>query len=906
MNIINKVTLKMLIKNKVRTIVTIIGIILSASMICAVSVLGSSLQNYMIENSSYEYGNWFGNIDIINKNSINELNDKLGFSLVTKNQIIGFAKLPEDSYKYAPYVYVLGVGDKFKENMPIKLVKGKLPENSLEILMPSHLLSYEDKSYNIGDKIKLKLGYRKLDNKYVGQNTTYKKDEVFEDRIVKNYTIVGIYEYPRFEYCSCPGYTALTCIEPEEQFDGLYDIYFKTDDASNVRKFINDNNFPINKNIKGVIRGNYNLLMYYGQFKYDSLNGVLFSVSAIIICLIMFGSIALIYNSFSMSVSERTKQFGLLSSIGATKRQLKKSILFEAFSLSIIGIPLGILSGIGGIWITLLCVGDKLTTFFNHELPMKLSVSPFAILSAIIITVLTVLISAWIPSKRATKVSAIESIRLNNDIKIKKNRIKSSKLVYKVFKFEGMIANKYYKRSRRKYRATVISLFMSIVLFISAGAFCDSLKRSVNLADNTNIYDIKVNLSNNETNITNLASLRKYKDVYKEIKNEVNVVECSYITKIFRTGYIPLKYFKEDFVKEYVTDSLIEKVNNQKCFKTEVKTIFVDNTTYLNYLDENNLSKKEFYNINNPVAIGYINNKMFDMENQRFRRYNFFNSKILDINTILFKDIEGYYHSYNIKSSDNSISHVVYRSCNEDSFKKLLYKDAIKEKVNNKIRYITNNKSIFIPGDSSFVSIIYPMSYIDKIIPDNNLNKIEILLSSKNHKETVSNIDKILSDSKYNTSLGYSIYDLANENEMARNALLTVNVFSYGFITLITLIAVANVFNTISTNILLRKRDFAMLKSVGLTKRGFNRILRFESILYGTKALAYGLPASIAVTYLINLAFIDAFDIKLVLPYKQILISIISVFVIVFLTMMYSIQKIKKNNLIDDLRNENI
>ena len=109
----------------------------------------------------------------------------------------------------------------------------------------------------------------------------------------------------------------------------------------------------------------------------------------------MFGSILLIYNAFSISVSERTKQFGLLSSIGATKRQLLRSVLFEALFLSVIGIPLGILAGIAGIGVTLELTKNMFMSFlqYNTDAVMDLYVSKAAVAAATLVGLITVLIS---------------------------------------------------------------------------------------------------------------------------------------------------------------------------------------------------------------------------------------------------------------------------------------------------------------------------------------------------------------------------------------------------------------------------------------------------------------------------------------------------------------------------------
>ena len=152
-------------------------------------------------------------------------------------------------------------------------------------------------------------------------------------------------------------------------------------------------------------------------------------------------------------------------------------------------------------------------------------------------------------------------------------------------------------------------------------------------------------------------------------------------------------------------------------------------------------------------------------------------------------------------------------------------------------------------------------------------------------------------------------YLLLNASEMLeenRSYIFVANMFAYTFIIMISLIAVANVFNTISTNISLRRREFAMLKSVGMTQKGFSRMMNYECLLYGSKALLLGLPVSCGITYLIYRAVTTAYETSFHLPWAAIGIAVLSVFLVVFATMMYSMSKVKKDNPIDALKNENL
>ena len=133
-----------------------------------------------------------------------------------------------------------------------------------------------------------------------------------------------------------------------------------------------------------------------------------------------------------------------------------------------------------------------------------------------------------------------------------------------------------------------------------------------------------------------------------------------------------------------------------------------------------------------------------------------------------------------------------------------------------------------------------------------------------------------------------------------------VNIFAYGFIILISLIAATNVFNTISTSISLRRREFAMLRSVGMTEKGINKMMNYECILYGAKALLLGLPTSCLISFILYKIVSKGMMISFKLPWLAMGIATLSVFLVVFATMIYAMHKIKKENPIDALKNENI
>lgn len=901
MNVFNKVTLQSLKKNKTRTIVTIIGIILSAAMICAVTTFASSFMNYAKETTIYSDGNWHGYERDTDWNTYTEIWGTGKVEEAVYLQQLGYAYADGCENEFKPYIYVLGAGKDVEEVLPIHITSGKYPTSSTEIMLPNHLYTNGGVRYSLGDTITLELGQRMLDGYPMTQNNPcyiYEQgEEVFngeelEVKETRTYTVVGFYDRMSnmIEETTAPGYTALTVSDKETYTPYKYDVYFRMENPKEIYSFMKE------LGLSGDT--NRDLLMYSGTFAVDSFSTMLYSLAAIVIGLIMFGSVALIYNAFSISVSERTKQFGLLSSVGATKKQLKRMVLFEALSVSVIGIPLGVLAGVGGIGVTLLFVGDKFRAM-GFPIDMKLSVSPAAIIIAVIVALITVLISAWIPSKRATKVSAVEAIRQNLDVNAKGKNVKTSKLTYKLFGLPGVLANKHYKRNKKKYRTTVLSLFMSIVLFVSASAFTDYLMETVAGGFGSVGYDLTMHASGNEFDKITPEEL------LNRMKAAKSVTGGAFSQERYTNATISTKYLTNEGI-EFLDRN--QGQNQDKASRNIYSYItFVDDASFKALLKENGLSEQQYMNPEKPLAIAVDGSVMFNLYTQKYETTNFFKNKSAELVVQSEKEIPGYYCSGEIPDENGDIV-VVYKKDHESNVEgeeELFFspEEAYTYTTLN-IGSIVYEKPFFV-RDGDTVRLIYPFSLAESVFEDFNAidNSYYYMLTSDNHSESYTAVQSVMSDNGFNVK---NLQNIAEMEESERNIVTIIRVFSYGFIVLISLIAAANVFNTISTNISLRRREFAMLKSVGMAQKDVNKMMNFECLLYGSRALLYGLPVSCGITYLIYLAIMEGYETTFHLPWTAIGIAVLSVFLVVFVTMMYSMSKIKKDNPIDALKNENL
>ena len=893
MNIFHKVTLQSLRRNKTRTSVTIIGIMLSAALICAVTTSVASFLNYNLENIIYDIGSWQGSVLLSSEQELAELQKNEKIETIAYGQQIGYAKI-ESENQYKPYIYVLGASDNFKNLLPVHITEGSYPQTTAEILLPEHLEQNGGLYYKIGDEITLDIGERMIDGyplnqnnpcyKYAQDDETEHTDEVISEPVSHTYTVVGFYERPQFEPFSAPGYTALTIADSNTETP-YYCAYFTFHEPKDAYEFMKEN-YESGET-------NDDLLMMQGSFKIDSIYGMLYGLAAIFMGLIMFGSVSLIYNAFAISVSERTKQFGLLSSVGATKKQLRRMVFYEAFDVSVIGIPSGILVGVVGIGVTLLLIGYRFTMVFEYQVPMRVCVTPGAIGIACVVALLTVLISAWIPSKRATRVSAIEAIRQSSDIKSENKPIRTPKIVYKLFGLSGMLAHKHFKRSKKKYRATVISLFMSIVLFISASAFTDYLMESVTNGFNTSGFDLQVfsSASYSEESIP-------FEEMFALIEKNEYVDRVTYLFQFNKTGTVSEKYLSEQG-KEYLKRlNMDDKSSDERFILPNIN--FVNDIEFRRLLTQYELDESEFMNTDSPLAIAVDGNTVYDSSEEKYKKLDLLKDDHGEISASTIRSYDGYYFNGGQTDENGNTVHEYVSYDDPEEYLEIPDEEARVHLTFNIGKKIYERP--FYVMDSSSLILIYPYSMMEYVLTDKvNIQDVNYLIQSENHGACYTSLENEFQ--KNNLKAG--IIDYAASAEEERNTVSIIRVFSYGFIVLISLIAIANVFNTISTNVNLRRSEFAMLRSIGMTGKGFNKMMNYECILYGTKALAWGLPFSIGITYLIYKAVSSGYITDFHLPWRAIIIAILSVFIVVFATMLYAMNKVKKDNPIESLKNEN-
>lgn len=850
MSILNRLTIKNLRLNKKRTIVTIIGIILSTALMVGIGLLFSSFQDLMIRDTIGYNGKYEANYSDVDLDKLNNIKDK-DFTYFYEKPI-GFSKI-ESSNEYKPYMYITSVNKEYFNEL--KLVDGSFPKNENEVVISNHVITNGGLNYKVGDIVTLKYGTRNIEGEETLANSEYVPGEEIDITGEVTLKIVGIVERSNFESYSASGYTAFTLDVNSDK--GNVNLYVMFDKNKKIIKQSEE----LAKELSYDYDINYNstLLALYGESTYGNVMTTMVSMMMIMLALVSIGCIIVIYNSFAISVMERKKEFGLLSSIGATKKQLAHTVFFEAVVVGVIGIIFGILGAYIGIGCVVLVINNLISDMLDYKL--YLVTNPLFIIIPVIFMIVVIGVSAFIPSRKASKVSPIEAIRQNDDIKINKKKIKTSKFVNKLFGIEGEIALKNIKRNKKKYRVTIVSLFISIVLFISFSSYMNYTLNTASSVMGEVPYDYQISYFGDDPN-NDKEALDKINEIVKS--SDVKEYVSYSVGNLSIIGDYTYSDEYLDFYKSAYGENGIKALNNLKY--QSIYILVLDDNSYNKYKKLIGLDKDSVILLNRFKGVSYGNNKRVNYD------IPVINSGNINIKICNFDD------------DDEDVDTTKY--CNK------------------------NIDNIFVINKS--FDLIEEFSYMDDFKLIVNKKLYDSISDSSTHytqfniiSDNTNNIDKLTKDLDKYSNVNYT--NIKEAMKQANNLILVVKILMYGFISLVTLIGVTSVFNTISTSMALRKREFAVLRSIGLTNRGFNKILFFESLFFGMKSLIFAIPVSIGITVLIHYALADMVSIStIIIPWKYIIISIVSVFVIVLLTMMYSTSKIKKHNIIEQIREENI
>lgn len=884
MKLLNKLTLKNLRLNKVRTIVTIVGIMLSAALITVVSGMALSGRQTMIDAQAAWSGNYDVALDIIDNSVIETARNNRNVENAFYKERLGYARTKNADGETCDYSVLAMSENTYGNCFKIDLIKGKFPTNSGEAVVTKSFKTQDGKDVKIGDKITLDVGVLTDKDSNVldeeGIHNLLQKDFnkcSIIDTVKRTYTVTGIIERPKTSELYDPSNLSMIYTVSDEKapveairtkhMNKLYIAYtpqsegdylqntadilgFKADDMSNV---ISDEISPEDQQTSGINAYEFNsvLLSMKGYGSNDATNTVIFSLAVIIIIIVMLASVFVIRNSFAISITEKTSMYGMLASVGATKRQIRRNVLFEGFILGLIGIPLGILLGLG--------VNAILITILNSVLGDMLSGAKFVfvtptipIICAIVLSAVTIFCSSFFIALRASRIPPLVAIRGNKDIKVKNNKpYRTSKLTKKLFGVGGEIASKSLKRSRKKYRTTVISIVVSVAMFIAVSAFMDyGMTFTDHYYGNADYSYMVVGIDSKQAQtIEKMPEIENYLTVglqYGYVSADVPVNECG--ENFLYDNADGTKSFSVEFL-EFEHDTFVQICRELKLDYNKVKggVLVYSQVTPDNSESGNSSKPMKLFGKTAPTKFTVHGN---DEEGNELKT-----GKLRVAS--LFDEIP--------KSADSVIG----------------------------------EGTIFGQG-----LIIGEQGVISPQLGEHGCG-ITLYANTSDHTSLTNRIESMSGTGDSESYI--SIFDYEEIVRQFNAIMLIVGIFVYGFIGVISLIGLTNIFNTISTNMQLRSKEFASLKSIGMTKKEFNRMIRLESLMYGIKSLIIGIPLGVLGVFAIFSAFSRGnVPMSFVFPWKAILISIAAVIIVVWLIMKYSISKVNKQNIIETIRNDNI
>lgn len=876
MKLLNKLTLKNLRLNKVRTIVTIVGIMLSAALITVVSGMALSGRQTMIDAQTAWSGNYDVALDIIDNSVIETARNNRNVENAFYKERLGYARTKNADGEICDYSVLAMSENTYGNCFKIDLIKGKFPTNSGEAVVTKAFKTQDGKDVKIGDKITLDVGVltdkdgNVLDEEGIHNllQKDFNKCSII-DAVKRTYTVTGIIERPKTSELYDPSNLSMIYTVSDEKapieairtkhMNKLYIAYtpqsegnylqntadilgFKADDMSNV---ISDEISPEDQQTSGINAYEFNsiLLSMKGYGSNDATNTVIFSLAVIIIIIVMLASVFVIRNSFAISITEKTSMYGMLASVGATKRQIRRNVLFEGFILGLIGIPLGILLGLGVNAILIAILNSVLGDMLNGA--TFVFVTPtIPIICAIVLSAVTIFCSSFFIALRASRIPPLVAIRGNKDIKVKNNKsYRTSKLTKKLFGVGGEIASKSLKRSRKKYRTTVISIVVSVAMFIAVSAFMDyGMTYTEHYYGKTDYSYMVSGIDTKQAQtIEKMPEIDNYLTVglqYGHVSADVPVNECG--ENFLYDNADGTKSFSVEFL-EFEHDTFVKICRELELDYNKVKggVLVYSQVTPDNSESGNSSKPMKLFGKTAPTKFIVYGNELIAGK--------------LKVSSV-FDEIP--------KSADSVIG----------------------------------EGTIFGQG-----LIIGEQGVISPQLGEHECY-ITLYANTSNHTSLTNRIESMegADDSIY-------IFDYEENVRQFNAIMLIVGIFVYGFIGVISLIGLTNIFNTISTNMQLRSKEFASLKSIGMTKKEFNRMIRLESLMYGIKSLIIGIPLGVLGVFAIFSAFSRGnVPMSFVFPWKAILISIAAVIIVVWLIMKYSISKVNKQNIIGTIRNDNI
>ena len=948
MNLMKKLTLKNLKLNRKRTIVTIVGIILATALLSALVTLVSSFQYSMIEYQKQKGGDFHVKFSNVKMSELSEFKNNRNIESTFETMGMGFAKLNGCKNEDKPYAYVMATDEAGFEKGCFNLIEGRMAKNEDEIVIPRHLKTNGRIDIKVGDEITLDIGKRYDSNteSVISENCAYEHEaETLTDTVTKQYKVVGIMERPGYgmEDYSAAGYTFVTYSDELAVIDNgtkseaseadttltVYSRYTQkalrnkdavTADIIGVdeKLFAKANNSSVEmsaeesdrflkemENAKYDIYINGFLISYECVFPIDGTFKALFTVAAVVALIIILTSVYCIKNSFNISITEKIRQYGMLASVGATRRQIKSSVKTEAAMLGVVGIPVGTMSGILASLILVKVVNALSAGWLNFALSFHTSLP--ALILAVILSIATIYFSATGSARRAAKVTPLEAIRNTKEIKIKSSKLKTPAIIGRIWGIGGVISYKNIKRNNKKYRTTVTSIVICSVTFIVISYFMSMAFSVVGMSYASVDYNIGINMScKKELDIEKLSELLRGIEGAKDY--------------LVGAGY----YFdvdKPEYTKEY-GEYCGQLYDDSEDVSQEFLITVLNDKSYDKYASDAGIK-------NADTGAILVNKGTFDVYNEK-------SSKYVKEEMELYKykagdTIECGYNVYDDASSDDNAAEGDTESSTDDNnavegdtesgtednsgyVDEETINNGVRKTVDVTIAGVTDKVPIGYKGYGNTTLLFMNQKGFESLWADGKSNELKpghasysAYVVAENADEYQDTFEKETEENPEYSQISFYVSNMDKQMRDEKSLFTLLGVFAYGLIVVIALIGITNIINTLSTGMELRSREFATLRSIGMTDKQFAGMVRLESVFISVKALVIGVPLGILISYLLCV-MMNRMDDAIIYepPYKAIILCIVVVIMLIYAIMKLSMTKLRHNNIIETIKNENL
>lgn len=934
MNLMKTLTLKNLKLNRKRTIVTIVGIILATALLSALVTLVSSFQYSMIEYQKQKGGDFHVKFSNVKMSELSEFKNNRNIESTFETMGMGFAKLDGCKNEDKPYAYVMATDEAGFERGCFKLIEGRMAKNEDEIVIPRHLKTNGRIDIKVGDEITLDVGKRYDSNTegVISENCAYENEaETLTDTVTKHYKVVGIMERPGYgmEDYSAAGYTFVTYSDELAAIDNgtkseaseadttltVYSRYTKkalrnkdavTADIIGVdeKLFAKANNSSVEmsaeesdrflkemENAKYDIYMNGYLISYECVFPIDGTFKALFTVATVVALIIILTSVYCIKNSFNISITEKIRQYGMLASVGATRRQIKSSVKTEAAMLGVVGIPVGTMSGILASLILVKVVNALSAGWLNFALSFHTSLP--ALILAVIMSIATIYFSATGSARRAAKVTPLEAIRNTKEIKIKSAKLKTPAIIGRIWGIGGVISYKNIKRNNKKYRTTVTSIVICSVTFIVISYFMSMAFSRVGMSYASTDYNIGINMS-----------CKKDLDIEKLSKLLSGIEGAE--DYLVGAGY-DFDVSKPEYTKEY-GEYCGQLYDDSEDVSQEFLITVLDDKSYDKYASD--------AGIKNAAAGAILVNKgTFDVYNENSSKYV---KKEMELYKYKAGDtIRCGYNVYDDASSDDNAAEGDTESSTEDNsgyVDEETINNGVRKTVDVTIAGVTDKVPTGYKGYGNTTLLFMNQKGFESLWADGKSNELKpghasysAYVVAENADEYQDTFEKETAENPEYSQISFYVSNLDKQMRDEKSLFTLLGVFAYGLIVVIALIGITNIINTLSTGMELRSREFATLRSIGMTDKQFAGMVRLESVFISVKALVIGVPLGILISYLLCV-MMNRMDDAIIyeLPYKAIILCIVVVIMLIYAIMKLSMTKLRHNNIIETIKNENL